>query len=377
MKKIIAGLIALTAAVCSMTACSKSTENEKDSTASELVTEQVTTEITTDEVTTADSEEETTAPKAADTKELEAVMKEFIDAYNAEDYKKTFKLTMPEGTDKVFRAFLNSPSLQEEYDGVSEDEMIKDSQSSLFLGKKEGDLILGDILKAEPLTEMEEYNLKSDLSLIAWCADYIDKNGGIDKVDADEMIDEVIDLCEDDLISMVDLTEAYYLTFDLEYEPTGEKNEGYATVYRVNGGDWKVSANDFKGIDTRGAQKRLDTEASTISKAANTTLVEMDERGLIPAGHETFIISSDGSRDLNVPEDFDTEQFHTLMKNYFESRNEWFIKVKDGCALEVAVYDADKPRNVGTYPSSDSADFAYEGMEYDEIYRKCCEEIGG
>ena len=377
MKKIIAGLIALTAAFCSMTACSNSTKDEKDSKASEPVTEQVTAEITTDEVTTDDSEEETTAPKAADTKELEAVMKKFIDAYNSEDYKKTFKLTMPEGTDKVFKALLNTSSLQEEYDGVSEDEMIKDSQSSLFLGKKEGDLILGGILKAEPLNEMEEYDLKSDLSLIAWCADYIDKNGGIDAVDSDEMVNQLIDLCEDDLISMVDLTEAYYLTFELEYEPTGEKNEGYATVYRVNDGEWKVSANDFKGIDTRGAEKRLDTEASSISKAANTALIEMDERGLLPVSDEKFIVSSDGSRDMNVPDGFDAEQFKKLMKNYYESENEWFIKIYGGCAFEVAVCDPEKPHAVGTYPPSDNADFEYEGMEYDEIYRKYCEGLGG
>ena len=378
MKKMIAGLIALTTAFCSMTACSKSMENENSSTGKEKAAEQVTTEAATDEETTA-AEEETTSAEVPDTKGYEAVLKEFIDAYNAEDYKKTFKLTMPEGADKVLKTTVKSPSLQEEYGGITEDEMIKDSQSGLFMGKKEGNFILGDIKKAEPLSESEEYGLKSDISMIAWCVDYIDNNGGVDGVDAEEMVNGVIDLCYDDLVSEVELTEAYYLTFELEYEPTGEKNDGYAIVYRVKGGDWKVSADNFVGTDMRGKDRRLATMANSIYKAAMTVMVELDERGELTFAHDAFIVGSDNSRNFNLPGDFDVDNFRSMLSNYFEYESynrEWFVEIQDGLAKAVAVCDPDSPRNVGTYPSAEYEGSEFEGMTYDEIYDKCCKDIG-
>ena len=97
----------------------------------------------------------------------------------------------------------------------------------------------------------------------------------------------------------------------------------------------------------------------------------------VPEISEAYIICSDSSRDFNVPADFDADLLRSRMKNYFEYDGDWFVVIKDGCAMETAVYDSENPHNVGTYPPSDYVDFAYEGMSYDEIYDKVCEDIGG
>ncbi len=334
-------------------------------------------EKTTAQDTTA--AEKTTASSddpSASAEGYEKVLREFIDAYNNEDYKKTFELTMPDGAEKVMKLLASSETMQNEYGGISEEEMIKESQETLFLGKKDGTLVPGEIKKTEPLTEEETFELRSEIAMITLCLDYIDSHGGTEGVDAEAMLNEIMDYDLEAAAAEVELDESYYITFGLENERWDWSGDGNAIVYRVRGGSWKISANDLIGTLSGGKDKRLNTAADSLYKAANTVLIELDEEGHIKNDSDEFIVSSDSSKDFNVPADFDADLFRSRIKNYCDYEGDWFVKMQGAYALETAVFDSEKPHNVGTYPPSDYVDFAYEGMSYDEIYNKACEDIG-
>ena len=382
MKKTIAGIAALTIALSAFAGCTDKKNDESTGGSAEAVTtaaqQNTTVEKTTAQDTTA--AEKTTASSdkpSASAEGYEKVLREFIDAYNKEDYKKTFELTMPDGAEKAMKLLASSETLQNEYGGISEEEMIKESQESLFLGKKDGTLVLGEIKKTEPLTEEETFELRSEIAMITLCLDYIDSHGGAEGVDTEAMLNDIMDYDLEAAAAEVELDESYHITFGLENEKWDWSGDGSAIVYRVRGGGWKISANDLIGTLSGGKDKRLDTAALNVLRAANTALVEIDEMQGVPEISEAYIICSDSSRDFNVPADFDADLLRSRMKNYFEYDGDWFVVIKDGCAMETAVYDSENPHNVGTYPPSDYVDFAYEGMSYDEIYDKVCEDIGG
>ncbi|MBR3667252.1 MAG: hypothetical protein IKN66_08860 [Ruminococcus sp.] len=385
MKKTIAGIAALTIALSAFTGCTDKKNDKSTGGSAEAVTTAAQQDTTVEKTTAQDTTaaEKTTASSddpSASAEEYEKVLREFIDAYNNEDYKKTFELTMPDGAEKVMKLLASSETMQSEYGGISEEEMIKESQESLFLGKKDGTLVPGEIKKTEPLTEEETFELRSEIAMITLCLDYIDSHGGAEGVDTEAMLNEIMDYDLEAAAAEVELDESYYITFGLENEKWDWSGDGNAIVYRVRGGGWKISANDLIGTLSGGKDKRLDTAADSLYRAANTALVELDERGELPAMDSTFIVASDDSRNAGIPEDFDAAEFRRLLSNYFDHERfagDWFVVIKDGCALETAVYDSENPHNVGTYPPSDYVDFAYEGMTYDEIYDKVCEDIGG
>ncbi len=381
MKKTIAGIAALTIALSAFTGCTDRKNDKSTGGSAEAVTTAAQQDTTVEKATAQDTTaaEKTTASSddpSASAEEYEKVLREFIDAYNNEDYKKTFELTMPDGAEKVMKLLASSETMQSEYGGISEEEMIKESQESLFLGKKDGTLVPGEIKKAEPLTEEETFELRSEIARITLCLDYIDSHGGTEGVDAETMLNDIMDYDLEAATAEVELDESYYITFGLENEKWDWSGDGSAIVYRVRGGSWKISADDFIGTLSRGKERRLDTAALNVLRAANTALVEIDEMQGVPEISEAYIICSDSSRDFNVPADFDADLLRSRMKNYFEYDGDWFVVIKDGCAMETAVYDSENPHNVGTYPPSDYVDFAYEGMTYDEIYDKVCKDIG-
>ena len=381
MKKTIAGIAALTIALSAFAGCTDKKNDKSTGGSAEAVTTAAQQDTTVEKTTAQDTTaaEKTTASSddpSASAEGYEKVLREFIDAYNNEDYKKTFELTMPDGAEKVMKLLASSETMQSEYGGISEEEMIKESQESLFLGKKDGTLVPGEIKKTEPLTEEETFELRSEIAMITLCLDYIDSHGGAEGVDTEAMLNEIMDYDLEAAAAEVELDEAYYITFGLENEKWDWSGDGNAIVYRVRGGSWKISANDLIGTLSRGKDKRLDTAADSLYKAANTVLIELDEEGYIKNDSDEFIVSSDSGKDFNVPADFDADLFRSCMKNYFEYEGDWFVKIQDIYALETAVFDSENPQNVGTYPPSDYVDFAYEGMSYDEIYDKVCEDIG-
>ncbi|PWJ11647.1 hypothetical protein [Ruminococcus flavefaciens] len=381
MKKTIAGIAALTIALSAFAGCKDRKNDKSTGGASEAVTTAAQQDTTVEKTTAQDTTaaEKTTASSddpSASAEGYEKVLREFIDAYNNEDYKKTFELTMPDGAEKVMKLLASSETMQNEYGGISDEEMIKESQESLFLGKKDGTLVPGEIKKTEPLTEEETFELRSEIAMITLCLDYIDSHGGAEDVDAEAMLNEIMDYDLEAAAAEVELDKSYYITFGLENEKWDWSGDGNAIVYRVRGGSWKISANDLIGTLSGGKDKRLNTAADSLYKAANTVLIELDEEGHIKNDSDEFIVSSDSSKDFNVPADFDADLFRSRIKNYCDYEGDWFVKMQGAYALETAVFDSEKPHNVGTYPPSDYVDFAYEGMSYDEIYNKACEDIG-
>lgn len=110
----------------------------------------------------------------------------------------------------------------------------------------------------------------------------------------------------------------------------------------------------------------LDSVASTLIKAANSAIVEMDEEDIYYT--ERAVICSDSSKDINNnPEnagaDFD---FAESVKSFVNDIDDYdyIIYIKDGYCQYTAVK---KPSDdmVGIYPSGE-----FEDMTFDEVYEE-------
>lgn len=354
MKKTIAGIAALTIALSAFTGCTDK-KNDK-STASKGA------------VTTAQENKE---GKTSAESSCEDVIREFIQAYNDNDREKTFTMMYPDGSIDLLNVWLKTS----EDDDYTIEDYINEAQYMIYDDNEPEKINFKRIISTEPLIPDEEYDIKREYGTIQCMVDYMNEHGGPDKVEPEKLEEFVTEQSEEDVFEKTEITEGYYVLMELENE-NGDTDKGKAIVYRLNGGGWKISANDLIGTRSRGRDKRLDTSAESLYRAVNTALIELDEEGYIKNDSDEFIVSSDSSKDFNVPADFDADLFRSRIKNYCDYEGDWFVKMQGAYALETAVFDSEKPHNVGTYPPSDSPDFAYEGMSYDEIYDKVCEDIG-
>ena len=112
----------------------------------------------------------------------------------------------------------------------------------------------------------------------------------------------------------------------------------------------------------------VNATASTVMKAANSALTELDEDDFKLSGD--YIISSDESKNVNVP--FDVDEFYEKAEYYYYDMSDmdYFIIVEDGCCSDVAVID--DSGYVGTYGSL----FGYNsGKKFNELYEEALEYI--
>lgn len=82
-------------------------------------------------------------------------------------------------------------------------------------------------------------------------------------------------------------------------------------------------------------------KSSDIEKAANTVLIEMDEKGNNISGF--YLICSDITKNANLPSNnFDIDYFYNGIKNYFEKVDsyEWFVAINDGNVEIAAIGDS-------------------------------------
>ncbi|SHM56038.1 hypothetical protein [Ruminococcus flavefaciens] len=366
MKRIIAGIIAFTTVLCAFTGCGPDTADEAE-------------ETTTVETTTVSEKETTEAATDADSTEasFEAIVKEFLDAYNERDYQKTFEMQMPDGIMKVIKTIAEIENAKDEKE-VSEDTVIKDYQEYIYGDSKVNFKEIKDI---ESVDESELFNLKSSFGMYEWLVKFINEHE--DEIASDpEMLDEEADkLSIDDIAAFSNISEAYRVTMQLEYEKTGLSYEGRMYLVKLNGA-WKINTFEALGERTRTSQKQLEVPASSIAKAQMTAWVEMDVEGEIPDGKYCFIISSDESKNHNIPEWFDTELFCEKTESYFESINdtEWFSVICNGIAYTTA-YVKTRPENISRYPQNfdnsleDINDLITDDMSFDEMYDICVKAI--
>lgn len=106
------------------------------------------------------------------------------------------------------------------------------------------------------------------------------------------------------------------------------------------------------GYTKKSKQSSMNSNASTLFKAGNTALIELDEEKKDIKGY--YIISSDNSRNQAVP--FDVEKFREKTANYFDKigEYEYFMVCRDGAVEYTAIAKSwgDKSDYIGTYPPS-------------------------
>lgn len=89
--------------------------------------------------------------------------------------------------------------------------------------------------------------------------------------------------------------------------------------------------------------------ANSLTKAATTALVELDEDGEDVRG--IYIISSDKSKNTAVP--FDVGEFYKAAERYFEEidEHEYFVVIENGICVYSAVADSwNSSEQIGSYP---------------------------
>ena len=139
------------------------------------------------------------------------------------------------------------------------------------------------------------------------------------------------------------------------------------------------------------AAEYMDRVAKLISQTENMALIEMKDIEKLPMPGYAFIISSDGIKDYNVPDDFDIEDFQKRTNSFFEKGKndykfdydlnelEWFSVIYDDYSLCSAVKSSDTADIVGTGPTYNNVITGYDlyqqlsskitdEMSFDDIY---------
>lgn len=391
MKKIIAGIIALTAVLCTFAGCGKQgMENETSDSSSETTTIQETTE------------DETTEPltEMAGYSSYEELVKDFVEAYAANDRKKTLYMQYPDDCEDIIRVRMNGDDgdVSDLVGNWTEDKAVSDLQYDLYKNYSEDEKVtfLG-IISAESLIESEADTIKQNWGIMTGLKRYIREHGGPDNIDRFEIYEIESDLMEDDFSDSFEIEEGYHVTFELKDENTGETSEGMMNVFRIKGESWKVNVLDASGNVIRGRSDFADSVASRVNWAANDTLIEIDEKQLYaatqaePATHAeaAYIAGSDDSLSFNAPESFDAAFFRERAGIYMSDISEfnWFVVVYKGAAVYCAVENKDGAGYTGVYPPNKVFNGINEKGHVDysekteqktlkELYDICAENIG-
>ncbi len=119
------------------------------------------------------------------------------------------------------------------------------------------------------------------------------------------------------------------------------------------------------GYTNKAKLSSMNSSASSLYKAANSSIVELDEEGNKIHGY--YIISSDEKKNFNIPSGFDTDEFYSKMDNFFSdnSKVEWFVVMEDSYVSYSANSENwDSKKLVGTYPAATTDGPTY----YDATY---------
>lgn len=307
--------------------------------------------------------------------ELEEVVQELIDAGKNMDIEKIAKLSLPdELADTLFSMAADEIN---ELKKEAEDELTDNIDGKLV-----------SVKKTEDIDKSYLSLLEKGSSAVMIVADYMKENN-IDIEDLKTMDDSYLyDLITDeslegtpmgDLISILDSIENYDSVEDfaaskeldkiesrysitdgcmaeITIEVDGETKTIEVPFYKIKDEGWNgemILYPTMIGYVAKSKQSSLNSSASSLNKAADVALTEMDEQGLDIDG--TFIIGSDEKLNHNVSSDFDMETFSSAMDEYYSDYSElsYFLVVNDG-VCEYAVCqrpdDEDFAEFLGTYP---------------------------
>ncbi|MDE6426254.1 MAG: hypothetical protein K2K89_09000 [Ruminococcus sp.] len=389
MKKFTAILV-MTAMLCSLTACGHDTADEVTNESSvtsvaevsENSTEETTEEITeTDEVngedidgeeiseTEPETENEPSETVSADGTCAEAI-EMFLDCTNNRDVKGMIKHSFP-------NKYIDVMNFVMELSGESMEEIMNDMAEPSSETVRLSEIISEETLDDDDIEMFYEYY--GALQLIS---DYIDEIGK-ENIDL-EKFEEWADTVDTESFPepYFDLNDGRIVTCILEYED--EDGDTYTdeqafTIFYIDGEGWKTDMS-MMGYVKKSKQTSINSNASTLMKAANTVLCDLDEMGVeLP---EKCIICSDSSKNYNVSEEF-LSDFEENMKHYFSDykKLDYIIVIDDGICPYTACTDPEITKYIGTYPvnklySADGEPVTMDGKyTLDEIYQLCIDEI--
>ena len=399
MKRIITGVIALAAVLCTFAGCGDKSDskNDKEAASSAVKTDE---EKGTDAKSEAKDEKKEDKPESkdsdkvkedkkeksdssadsADTAAYEDFINEYIETCNSKDFKKLFIMQMPEGGLEVMEVSLMAEAA-EAGETYSLDELLE-----LYAESEESDSSKKKLVK---IVSVEDIDDEEDEAIRSYCAgyrmmsDYIAEHGGKDKVDIKEMETYFNDIDEEKIADTVQLDDAKYVIIEVLKEDSGETDEEEFYIYRVKGGEWRMDDSMLKFM--RSARKiSAVTGAKSIFNAGNTAFTEFDAENKLPEMKKA-VICSDESRNINVPADFDMVGFKKKLNDFFDESGkfDWFMVVNDGTLVYAVAENKDKNRGIGTYPAdtvlnsdlSISEDKDIGKKSFDEVYSLCADLI--
>ena len=384
MKKIIAGIIAITTVLCAFTGCGKrGAEDGRADNPSETTTIQETTAAETTEA----------AAEMAGYSSYEELVKDFVEAYAANDRKKTLYMQYPDNVMDIVKVTMKGEE-DDEFaitGDISEEEAISSLQYELYKSYSEDEkATFNGIISAEALKESESDAIKHNWGVMTGLESYIKEHGGPDKINRFELDEIESDLMGDDLSDSCEIEEGYHVTFEIKDENTGETSEGMMNVFRIKGESWKVNVLDSSGYVIRDRSDLVRADVSSVDRALNTALVMMDEsNNTVSSIEKPFIAGSDEDLCFNVPDSFDTARFIKEASNFVIEipKIKWFAVIYNGLVVYCAVDNADGTGYAGTYPpdvvlngigENGSADYAEnpEQKSLEELYDICAGVIG-
>lgn len=333
--------------------------------------------------------------------DLEDAMQNVLDAVNEKDIKKIAYSFLPDDlSDSLFNIAADDINNLMDMEDID----LSDAANT------------GKLISVERTEDIDKNYLtliEKVFSFAKTFADYMEKNDlsfeDFEEMDEDELLNsplgDIKDIFEDtdlnlsspeDIVSsgILDKIETRYSITDgcmaeVTIEADGETQTIELPFYKIKGEGWHCEMILYPamiGYVKKSKQSAINSVANSMSKAANTALVEMDEQGLDIDG--TFIIGSDSNGDLNhnANSNFDIETFSNVMKNYFSDISDlnYFLVINGGvCEYVVCekTNDEDFSKFVGTYPiksvpksfnesffESKPATTDEEKLTFDELY---------
>ncbi len=302
--------------------------------------------------------------------DLEDAIQNVLDAVNEKDIKKIAYSFLPDDlSDSLFN--IAADDINDLMD--MEDIDLSDAANT------------GKLISVERTEDIDKDYLtliEKVFSFAKTFSEYMEKNAlsfeDFEDMDEEELLNsplgDIKDIFEDtdlDLSSpekivssgLLDKIESRYSITDgcmakVTIEADGETQTIELPFYKIKGEGWHCEMILYPtmiGYVKKSKQASLNASASSLNKAADVALTEMDEQGLDIDG--TFIIGSDSNGGLNhnVKSDFDMETFSSAMNEYYNDTSDvnYFLVINKGiCEYAVCEKPDDDSygANVGTYP---------------------------
>lgn len=308
--------------------------------------------------------------KSSDYKDI---IENYFDTGDNGDIEKALKLMYPDDLAKMLEKFGDFDTNEEFQELMNKDiEVLEIKKENDFPDEsiKQFSTYLGQVKYS--LDILEEYGLSN-----------LDELNSLNDEKREEIQKKYKELNKDDSTSPYDIDEAYLVY--VKYKVDDDEKDAEMLVYHVGDEGWKVDESMWKYIK-KSQKTKLDTAASSLQKAYLSALTDIENKDDANVSG-TYIICSDSSKNVNVPDDLDINKLDEYAENYFDKKDDfdYFIFIEDGYASFAAAAEKGESSKVGTYPansipvkeddhiSSDSSD----DKEYslDELYDMAVELV--